>query len=372
MIIEQKKHIDRFRTIYFGFLSKVSGFLLFAIFGLLFIYSPAAGADTKEESDSEPVAQELRERFKSESFSLGILLQTQTRYSFEDTDFNGGRAWDLGSTRIDFRGTVDRDFTYRVRVYFLSQQQSIDARVGYRFSDNHQVVAGAYKPFLSKELDPSPANLDFVRRARLVGAMMNTLEIGVSTLGNIGSFWYSFGMYNGSGVADVSAIAESNDNRFLYTGRLAWEIVSLDEHTLELGGNGAYNGSRDEDVGNTELISQGGRTLYGGYLSYDSDLIFGTIEFIRSQFDAAEFAGRLETIDGAYATLGVNLDPRNELLVRWDYLGFDIKGDESNRFLLGWNYCPTSLVSFRVNALADFSDQKGTQFGLESLFQYHF
>jgi len=358
-------------------------FLLLPVFILALSHTSAQGADEEGAGHSEPLAEQLRDRFKSESFSLGILLQTQGSFSFEDTAFNGGRAWDLGSTRIDFRGTVDRNFTYRVRVYFLSQQQSIDARAGYRFSDNLQVIAGAFKPYLSRELDPSPANLDFVRRARLVGAMMNTLEIGASVLGETGPLRYRFGMYNGSGVAGVTAIAEQNDNRFLYTGRLAVVTEPSGGHGLELGVNAAYNGSRDEDVGNTGLTSRGGRILYGGYVSYDGPLFFGTAEFMQSRFDVAgagssdgeglaEMADPEETITGMYTTLGVRVAERHALLVRWDYLGFDWRGDTSDRILLGWNYDPTSLVSFRVNALADFSDHAGTQLGLSGVFQYHF
>ena len=326
-------------------------------------------ASVQAGDNSEPVAEMLNERLKSEAFSLGILIQAQGAYSFENTDFNGGPAWDLGSTRIDFRGTVDRNFKYRVRVYFLSQQQNIDARVGYRFSDSFEVIAGAFKPYLSRDLDPSPANLDMVRRARLVGAMMNTLEIGFSALGNIGNFKYRLGMYNGRGAADI---AEQNDNRFFHTSRLAYGLEPADGHKLELGVNGAINRSLDEPVGNTGLTSVSDRLLYGGYLEYDSDLFFGTAEYLQSDFDAIEFDGQQESITGFYTTLGVKLDPRNEMLVRWDHLSLDLKEDESDRILVGWNYYPTSLVSFRFNALAEFRSSESTQFGLTGVFQYHF
>ncbi len=317
----------------------------------------------------EPKADMLREHLKSDAFSLGILIQATGAFSLEDTDFNGGRSWDLGSTRIDFRGTVDRDFTYRVRVYFLSQQQNIDARVGYRFSENFRIIAGAFKPYLSKELDPSPANLDFVNRARLVGAMMNTLEVGFSALGSYENLNYRFGIYNGSGV---SGIAAQNDNRFLYTSRLSYLLQITDGHELEIGVNGAYNGSLDEDVGNTGLVSDGGRMTYGGFVEYDSDLFFGTIEYLQSRFDAVNFDLREEKINGMYATMGVVMNDRNEILVRWDHLDFNLNKAGSERILVGWNYFPTSLVSFRFNALADFNSTDNTQFGLNGVFQYHF
>lgn len=110
--------------------------------------------------------------------------------------------------------------------------------------------------------------------------------------------------------------------------------------------------------------------------------LFGTAEFMQSRFDVAgpgngedalgDMADPEETITGMYTTLGVRVAERHALLGRWDYLGFDWRGDTSDRILLGWNYDPTTLVSFRVNALADFSDHAGTQFGFAGVFQYHF
>ncbi len=339
------------------------------LFFLILLFLAATASTLRAGEYEEPLADQLRERFKSEPFSLGILLQAQGAFSLRDNDFNGGHAWDLGSTRIDFRGTVDRDFTYRVRVYFLSQQQSIDARIGYRFSDQFQIIAGAFKPYMSRELDPSPANLHFVRRARLVGAMMNTLEIGMSAIGELGSFQYRLGMYNGDGVFGIT---RPNDNRFLYTSRFSYGVALGEHQKMELGINASINQSRAERVGNTGLTSAGDRLIYGGYADYDSRLIFVTAEYMQSRFDAVDFGGSRETITGVYTTLGFKVDPRNEALIRWDHLGFDLRGDRSERFLLGWNYYPTSLVSFRVNALMEFREDEKTQFGLTGVFQYHF
>lgn len=74
-------------------------FILFLLFNQLIITGTASAQKT-----DEPMADELRERFKGENFSLGILLQSQGFFSLDNSDFNGGRSWDLGSTRIDFRG----------------------------------------------------------------------------------------------------------------------------------------------------------------------------------------------------------------------------------------------------------------------------
>ncbi len=343
--------------------SKTIAMFLLTCFLLLVGFS-----NPNAQEQEEPIADLLTERFKSEHFSIGFLLQSRGSASFRDNAFLGGHSYDLGSTRIDFRGTIDRDFTYRVRIYFLSQQQSIDARVGYRFNERTHFIAGAFKPFMSRELDPSPGRIDFVNRARLVGAMMNTLEIGVSLLGEAGDFKYRIGMYNGTGTR---AITEQNDNRFLYTARLSWH-KEYGSNTFELGGNAAINQTRNELVGNTGLTSEKNRLLYGGYFLYRGDVIFSTTEFMQSRFDASDFDGMRESINGFYTTLGLILDNRNELLVRWDHLSFDLHDNLSERFILGWNYYPTSLVSFRLNLITEFGGDLPQQYGATGIFQFMF
>lgn len=62
----------------------------------------------------EPLADRLTNQFKSEAFNLGFLLQADGYFSFDEDNFNGGRAYDLGATRLDFRGMVANNFTYRL------------------------------------------------------------------------------------------------------------------------------------------------------------------------------------------------------------------------------------------------------------------
>ncbi|AXJ00724.1 Phosphate-selective porin O and P [Cyclonatronum proteinivorum] len=337
---------------------------------VLFCFADEAAA-MPSESDGpgeEPLAEELRARFKGESFSLGILLQTQGFFSFRDNDFIGGRSWDLGSTRIDFRGTVDRNFTYRVRVYYLSQQQSIDARVGYWFNADTEIVAGAFKPFLSRELDPSPGRTDFVRRARFVGAMMNSLEVGTSLLGKTGPLNYRFGIYNGTGVQGMRG---NTDNRFLYTGRV-FGSVPVNGHSLIMGLSAALNQSPDARVGNSGLTSKGDRYFYGGYLDYRADTFFVSTEWVQTFFDAVEYGNNRETITGFHATAGFRVGPRHELLARYDYLDFRLIPDARDRFLAGLNYYPSSLITFRLNAIVEPDRRAGTQTGVAAVFQYMF
>jgi hypothetical protein len=330
--------------------------------GLILIFAPAI----LHAQQQEPLADQFEERFKSETFSLGILLQSLALFSFEDDDFNGGRKFDLGATRLDFRGRVDGNFVYRLQLDFRRQTSVFDAQVGYLFSDNFRVIAGAFKPYLSAELDPAPGNTDFINRARLVGTMMNSREIGVTALGESNGFYYRFGMYNGTGLS------RSNDNRFMYTVRLGYE-TEVNGGALGVGFNGAINQTRMESVGNTGLTSLGDRNLYGAFIRYDGDVVFGTLELLQTRFEALQFNGNEETITGFYGTIGTRISQKDELLARWDRLDFDLRGDSSDLFTFGWNHQATRLISFQLNLLMQFdSDDDENRMGVAGNFQFQF
>jgi len=214
---------------------------------------------------------------------------------------------------------------------------------------------------LSIDLDLSPGNTDFMNRARQVGAMMNSREIGITALGNHGGFNYRLGIYNGTGLS------RQNDNRFMYTSRLAYSFES-GSSSFTLGFNGMLNQTRLANVGNTGLRTVDDRLLYGGFVKFDSDIIFVNAEFLQTKFDAVELAGAEETITGFFGTIGAKLNPKNELVVRWDHLDFDLTGDRPDLFTIGWNHQATRLVSFAVNMLIDTDDN----FGASALMQFQF
>ena len=315
--------------------------------------------------NAEPMADRLTDRLKSDVFNVGILLQSNGVFSFQDDDFKGGRLFDTGATRLDVRGRVDGNYLYRFQVDFRRQVSILDAQIGYIASENFRIIAGAYKPYTSRDLDPNPGHTDFMNRARQVRTMMNSREIGVTFTGTPGQFFYAFGMYNGTGLS------RSNDNRFMYTARLNYRAELENAHMI-FGFTGGLNQTRNESVGNTGLISEGNRSLYGPFFEFDSPIFFGTFEFLQTRFNAANFGGREETINGFYGTLGANTSQRDQILVRWDKLDFDVQDDTSDLFTLGWNHQATRLISFQVNLWAQYDADEDPKYGAGGRFQFQF
>lgn len=316
--------------------------------------------------NQEPLANELRNLLKSESFNVGLLLQSEANFSFENDNYNNGRSFTLGATRLDIRGKVDGGFNYRLQLELRRAVSLLDAQIGYTFENGVQVVGGAFKPFTSRDLDPNPGATDFINRARQVGAMMNSREIGVTVFGDAGNLRYIIGMYNGNGLNN----SNFGDNRFLYTARLGYSHEAS-TGDVEVGLNTAINTSRFETVGNTGLVSVENRVLYGPYVEYSSDSWFGTAEFQQTRFERAD-NNLDETITGFYVTVGNKITEKSELLIRWDHLSYDIRPLTSDLLILGWNHQATSLISFQVNILARSQSNSDTQLGATGLMQFQF
>ena len=324
-------------------------------------------AATLSAQTEEPLGDRMKENLKSEEFNVIILLQTFGNVTFTDREFNDSNGFELDANRLGVRGVLDGKLSYTLQLEFTDAPSILDARMGYAFSDKFQIIAGSYKPRLSADLDPNPGITDFIDRARPVGAMMNNREIGLTLLGENKGFNYAFGMYNGNRLQNES------DGRLLYTGRLSYSFGS-DDNSLELGLNGAINQTENERVGRSGLTSTGDRTIFGFYAEFDKAPLFGTFEYLQSDFDALELQAE-ETISGFYGTLGTNITERDQILARWDHLEYNLTDRNSDLLILAWKRKITSLFSIHVNGLALLGSEEfngENQYGIKTNFQLQF
>lgn len=328
----------------------------------------------------EPLADQIKEKLKSEEFSVSVLLQSQGFYSSSNEDISNGlysfayngypeySKFDLGATRLVIRGKVDNNFLYKMQMDFRGRPSILDAQVGYKFADEFRLIAGAFKPFLSIDLDPNPGKTDIIGRARYVRAMMNTREIGLTALGDISNFNYRIGMYNGTGLS------RTGTGNFLYTLRVGYTFNFNEASGLQFGFNAALDQNEFIPIGNTSLISTGDRNILGVFTKYDSPLFFGTFEYQLSTFHA-QFEGE-GSLTGTFGTLGVHLAEKTDILGRWDYLKLDFSDTPGNKdsslLIFGVNHYPTQLVKLQLNMLYFVEEYHSNRFGMAANFQFQF
>ncbi len=334
--------------------------LLVSVFTILF------GSILMAQDRSSTLLGQYEERFKTEELNVIMLLQSTADFSFKDDDFNSGRQFGMGANLLDFRGSLPNNFSYRLQLQLNRSPSILDGQIGYRFSDQFRVIAGSNKPFLSVDLDPSPASTDMINRARLVGTMMNVREIGLTFLGDFDNLYYRGGIYNGNGLN------AGNDNRFQYTARVGFKTEAGSDGELDIGVNTSLNRTQAENVGNSGLVSAGDRTLYGFYLIYESDSFFGTVEFLETKFEI-DGEGADETISGFYATVGNQMTEKNQVLLRWDRISYSFSPTPtSDQFILGWNHQINQLVSLQLNGTYQVNDGVEDQLGASANFQFYF
>ncbi len=317
-------------------------------------------------SEEELLDQKIIDATQKEFINLEVLLQGVGLYSVNDTDFNGGRTFETGQARLGINGILDKKFDYRIQLGFTNDPVLLDAYLGYKFNDKLNIRAGSQKPLASADQIPSPGKTDFIDRARLVGTVYKRREIGVVLHGDIGSFYYYTGLFNGSGVS------ANKDNNFLLRSRLQYEFQLNQSRSLALAFNSAYSESRGESLNNSNsIILDGVRYSLGGDLIYDTEAWFAKAEFLYTRFNALDLPGKPD-VAAAYVTLGYRPKTDWEVLIRWDQVEFDASDDipDNTLFILGVNRQISQLMSFQINLLAQFDDdrfdeQAGIAFNLQ-------
>jgi len=312
--------------------------------------------------DNEPLTEQMRDLLKSDAFNVGFLLQSEALFTLDENNILGEDGFGLGPTRLRFDGQSDGGFAYEMDLELRRSPSLWDASIYYKSSEEFEIEAGMHKADIGLDLQPGPGKIDFIDRARLINVMTNRREVGISARGQFDQFDYTVGVYNGTGRN------LNNDGNLMYLLKAGYTLEFDNGGELYVVANGAYNGTVGESIGN--LTTEGDRLVYGGYIDYESDSWFGAAELLMTSFDSIQLTDE-ETITGAYITLGNKVTEKDELLARWDYIGYDQLGSDSSLYILGWNHQFTTVMSFQLNALAQFEGNE-EYFGLQGNLQYEF
>lgn len=150
----------------------------------------------------------------------------------------------------------------------------------------------------------------------------------------------------------------------------AFTIDLEHDASIYIGANGALNGTEEETIGDFNLVTTTNRLIYGAFVDYRSHNWFATAELLMTTFESNQIPDD-ETITGAYVTVGKHVTEKDRLLARWDYVGYNEVDYSSDLFVLGWTHHATSVIEFKVNALAQF-DNNEEYFGVVGEIQFQF
>lgn len=338
-------------------------FPLIGILLLTLLFETAAGQTEQEDT---PLKDELRSLIKNESFNVSGLVQAVGRLSMKDDTYNGGRTFQAGNARLSVAGILDGDFNYRIQFNLANEPNLLDAYVGYRYNNRFQFRVGAQKPMTGADLFPSPGETDFIDRARLVGAMLKSRELGISFFGDRNGLSYNLGIYNGSGLS------ANPDNKFYFTGLLRYVTELSDEGELQVGINGAFGESQNTFLGASNLRLSGNRYLYGVFSRYEDSRLILAGEILGADVDVVNYITDNEQVFGSYLTVGMKPLDNLTLLARWDHLSFNQADQYSNQFILGIAHTLTEMVSLQYEVSGVIDQNRNEQLGISAQLQVMF
>ena len=290
------------------------------------------------------VLRELTPLIKTEPFTMNVLLQAGFNYSLRDDDFLGGRTFEATNARISIRGSWESGFYYRLFFNLVREPNILDAFIGYKFADELQVAFGVMKPQQTLDFIPDPGSMDFIRRTQITRLLVQSREIGVSAIGDLGNFSYFVGLYNGNGLE-----RRNNNNKFYGIGRAQYRILKKGDDKLEIAISGSNGNSAGAQSGNSGPMLRGQRSIAGADLRLEwSNWIFAT-EYLIGRLETVDLPDRKEQISGYYLTLGYYFLERTSFLTRWQSWDFKEMGDTDRQLTLGVNHDFNDITGFQIN-----------------------
>ena len=299
--------------------------------------------------------QQFAARFKKSYFSIGALIQTRFDFQSENSQaMNNG--FEISRLRFRLSGEMDRGHGYFIQANFLRSPAILDAKIYHRISNALTIDFGMFKAPFSREFLTGSANLNFIKRAQAVDALVPGRQIGLHARGWIKEnvLSYAAGVFNGN---DIGENENDNDNflyamRLVYSGKQIIHIASTSREEnlskFEFGISAAYSKDKDVTIGNG-LVSgfAGKRLLLGGDFSSTHDKLVLSAEAIYAKLDPS--SGDTSHPFGFYLTAGYKLSQTSQILIRCDGFDADDLQLDSDLIVLGYNYWSTRVTKFQIN-----------------------
>jgi len=329
------------------------------------IFSPTLQAG--EASADTIVFAALPSLIKTEPFTMNVLLQAGLNYPLRDDDFLGGRTFEATNARISIRGNWDSGFYYRLFFNLVREPNVLDAFIGYKFSDELRVAFGAMKPLQTLDFIPDPGSTDFVRRTQITGLLVQSREIGISAIGDVGNLFYFAGIYNGTGLD-----RRNNNNRFYGIGRLQYRFFENGDDKLEIAISGSNGNSEGVQSGNSGPILRGQRTIAGSDLRLEWNGWLLAAEYLLGKLEIEDLEEKKEQISGYYFTLGYYIFERTIFLGRWQNWEFRELNSIDRQLTFGINHDFNDITAFQLNYDLYMPEVGKNQSGLSLILQIQF
>jgi len=215
-----------------------------------------------------------------------------------------------------------------------------DAYVEFR-PGSYEIRFGQFKPSGSRDYGTSARQADFLERAALGGSLSTQRDLGVSLHGDVGQYFdYDVGVFAGdnNGASSRSGVTGA--------GRLEWE-PRRDLVLAMYGSEGRLRAVETDPENGLEgrlssgyrffenVYVQGQRTRVGGDIEWSPGPFQFTVETLRVRDERREQGVDLDNLSPLVGvatnfTTRWRFARRRDLVVRYEYLGFDDAGPKTD------------------------------------------
>ncbi len=256
------------------------------------------------------------------------------------------------SARLRLGGQAE-GLSYVVQTDFTSSSALLDAYVQLPLANRVRLRGGLFKtPYSAEFLTPRP-RIRFAERARVVNALAPNRQAGVQLSGDLtaeardAQVTATLGAFNGT-----RGLSTNDNDHLLYLGRLTG-AVPLGPGTLDVGASGGYSIDDQATIPNTASSFTGTRLLVQADAQYETErwLVAGALHAADLEHDGPTVPEtEAQSPVGYYATAGLNVDDRHQVLARLEGYDPDTPGSSpDDQLVLGYNYDASSVLRVVVN-----------------------